>query len=473
MIEGSKILILIRQTDGQQLNQFLSFSKLHSNLCEKERQHFLKLLVKNRSNPELFKDYRKTYCDIFNKKQFNEKQLRYILSDYVIAFEDFLCWRELGRNPIGKKILLSGVYQQNGINKYLDQQLLSAKKQLSLRAEKTDEYFEYNFRVNELTYLQHLGTNNRGIDDQLQQTIESLDYFYLYKKLKYCCEAINRKNILKVEYQLNYIDSIVNEIDYNKLSSQPVLQAYYNLILMLKEAERETYYRKLVTLLKDSGHLISKQETGDFYTFLQNYCIQRINKGNTGFLKELFENYKLMIGSGAIFQNQVLPQFHFKNIVTASLRVKEYDWAEKFVFNYKDFLPATVRENEMNYALGRIYYASGENKKAMRKISSMKFNDVYYQLDSKLLLAKIYFEQNDDDALFMLISSVRLLLYRNKKISGYQKLVYSNFLWFLERLAKIRNTFDKGKLDKLSNRLETEKQVADIGWIKEKIAQLS
>ena len=59
-----------------------------------------------------------------------------------------------------------------------------------------------------------------------------------------------------------------------------------------------------------------------------------------------------------------------------------------------------------------------------------------------------------------------MLLRRKKIISEEYRIIYTRFVMFLKKLSQ---TNEKKKLIELKDELRNAKQVADIGWLKEKV----
>jgi hypothetical protein len=97
----------------------------------------------------------------------------------------------------------------------------------------------------------------------------------------------------------------------------------------------------------------------------------------------------------------------------------------------------------------------------------VNFTDAYYQLDTRAIILKIYFELEDEEALFYHVTAFKTFLRRNRVISDYQRTIYKNLVMFTARLVKL-GTDKKGWLA-LKKEVEEVKQIADIQWLREKI----
>ena len=69
-------------------------------------------------------------------------------------------------------------------------------------------------------------------------------------------------------------------------------------------------------------------------------------------------------------------------------------------------------------------------------LQKVNLHDVLYNLDARRLLARIYYELDEINALHSLIESSKVYLHRQKGI-GYHHDMYANYFRFLDKMMKI------------------------------------
>ena len=145
--------------------------------------------------------------------------------------------------------------------------------------------------------------NKRKFDHYIQEASDNFDLYYISQKLKYSCEILNRKSILSVQYELKFINELINYLKDNPPDHVPAISIYNEILFMLLYPENKRHFFKLNLLLHKHSHLFPPKESKDMYTFALNHCVKRINMGHSEFNKELFELYKVMIEKRIIFNN--------------------------------------------------------------------------------------------------------------------------------------------------------------------------
>jgi hypothetical protein len=466
-----KLIRLLKSVSPWELKSFQKYvASPFFNVNEKVSQ-LLQIVIENYpgfDDSEMAFD--KLFKKLFKNEKFNHQKLRYVMTDLTLLLEDFLAYTVFEEKTFyHKKFLLQKLREKNH-DAYFQQHLTAGYRQQENTVHRDLKFYKRQLGYDELSYEFTSLKNNRAIDTSLQSLSDNLDIYFLSNKLKYCCEILNRQNIVQVEYEIPFLDFIIAYLNKNSFDHVPVIAVYFQILLTLKENENEKQYQKLKSLLnKYAG--FSMSELRDIYGFVQNYCIRKINTGSTKYLKELFEIYGRMLEKEIILENKELAHSHFKNIVAIALRQNEFQWTENFISKYAAYLNKELRKNSINYNLARLHFAKKEFRKALKLLTTVEFTDVYYHLDSKSLLLKIYYEIEEIEPLFSLISTFSVYLRRSKLISEYQRMIYSNLVKHVKRMAKIKSGSNYS-LDKIKKSVATDSQIADIGWLKNKIEEL-
>jgi hypothetical protein len=313
----------------------------------------------------------------------------------------------------------------------------------------------------------------RKFDQALQQKVDGLDAFYFTTKLKESCEMLNRSRIIEGQYQLNFVDEIVEYLSgENPLSKVPAIKIYLQIYKTLKESENETHFEQLTELLEAYNGFFTQKEAVGMYRYAQNYCIRRVNSGQKKYFNNLFSLYKNQLESQVNMPNGILSSDDYKNIVTVGLQLKKNDWVFDFIHKYKAHLSESDRENVFNYNLATYYYGTKNYDQAIRLLNTVQFSDIYYEASGKLILLKTYYLEKETQALSYLADAFKLNLQRNKKIAPNYRLAITNFLIQVKKLARLKE--DKSylkkevfltRINRLKTRIEGLDLILDRHWL--------
>ena len=260
---------------------------------------------------------------------------------------------------------------------------------------------------------------------------------------------------------------------YHLLQNEYSVRLYYTIYLSLTQPENPAHYHDLKEMLAHELDCFPKMEATDLFSFANNYCIQKINSGNTYFQKELFDLYKRGLEAQLLFQNGVLSEWNYKNIATLGASLKEFLWTEDFLHAYKVYVPASKRENAFMYNLANLYYHKGLYDETLETLRTVQFTDIKYHLNTYFLVLRTHYAKQDTEALLSLVETFRIYVIRNQKMTTSEKRSYTNFLRFAKKLAMLKHQpvlGIKGKeaaLKSLALKIQDAEPIINKQWLLE------
>lgn len=469
-MENTKLAGIIHSLPGTERNELSRY--LHSGFFPVARHSaalYDFLLSKTNAGKTVSKE--DVHKKFFAKQRYDDKKVRYLLTDLTKDTESFLAYREFSRNESLKKSLLGKALASKGAEKAYNAVFNEVRENAVSSRIKDADFYYYNFlaEYDHLVY-EKLSEVKRMHKSNMELVVTNLDKFYLARKLQLCCEIYNVKNVLSIDYRVFLLDEILGYLRDHSYEDTPIIMIYYQILMTLLEVDKEEHFNRLRELLLLHGSSFTLTELRDMYQYVFNYCIKKINLGNIGYQRILFETYKITLANKVLFVDGHISQWDYKNIVTISLRLKEFDWAKSFIHEYRNALPPKERENAFVYNLAYWHFHAREYSRTLSLLQQVNFSDLYYQLDTRAILLKIYYEQDDPDALFYHITAFKTFLQRNKMVSDYQRTVYKNLIRYTGKLA--RSGGNRKKVTAIKQEIENKRQVADIQWLQQKVEEL-
>ena len=120
--------------------------------------------------------------------------------------------------------------------------------------------------------------------------------------------------------------------------------------------------------------------------------------------------------------------------------------------------------------MAKFYYQVKQYGKVLELLQQVTYNDIFYNLDSKVTLLKTYYELDLYDLAFSQMDSFKQYLNR-KGIMAYHKQNYQNNLKYVKRLLNL-NTYDKVRKKVLYDQITSEQTLTEKKWLLEKLEQL-
>ncbi|HMR44336.1 MAG TPA: hypothetical protein PKC40_10910, partial [Saprospiraceae bacterium] len=109
---------------------------------------------------------------------------------------------------------------------------------------------------------------------------------------------------------------------------------------------------------------------------------------------------------------------------------------------------------------------------AMQLLTQVEFDDILMNLNSKRMLLKMFYEENELDALESLLESLRNYIQR-KKVMGYHKANFTNLIRLTKKLIKV-NPYNKNTLGTLKAEIQEAKPLAaaEKNWLLEQLENI-
>lgn len=410
------------------------------------------------------------------EKPYNELQINNLLSDALQLLQRMLTYEELEQEPA----LLRAFETRALLNRRAEKQLphsLRRLRQLSDRmSTRSHEYFHQQVEQARLHDRHALLQSPRRQSPHLQQASDALDLYYCCHKMRLACDMASRNRAINAQYECHFVEEVLSWYEKKGAwQAYPALQTYYQALQMLT-SEEEKYYKGLRRLLAAHGKLFSAEEQQDLYDYAQNYCVKQINSGNPDYYQDILELYKLMLDQEVLLRQGYLTQWSYINIVTAGIRLQEFDWTDWFIHAYREQLAPEVQDNVFTYNLAALEFGKADYKAALQTLQGVEFSDAFYHMAAKIIQLKSYYELEEEEALLSLLEASRKYIKRNRQLSAYQKTSNAHFLKMIGKIHKLQGgqpRMPKIEFQQASHHLLSELEdlspLTNKSWLREKI----
>ena len=410
------------------------------------------------------------YQKIYSTKDYDDAKMRQTIFFFMKALEDFLVYQEIQQNEVQAKMALSRVYRKRRLNKHFEKNMRLVQNLQDKQVQRNRDYHRNEFHRLQEEY-DFVVSQERTVDMNLQEVSDTLDIAFLADKLRHSCHMLAHQAVYKVNYSLNLITEVFSYIKNNpKTLDIPAIAIYYYGYMTVTDKENETHFHNLKTQIFENGQLFPQRELMALYIIALNYCIGRANMGILHFVRESFDLYKRGIETEILIQRGQISRFTFTNAVTNGTYVKEFIWVENFIHNYKGYLNKKSREDVVQFCLSKLYYEKSDYDKALRICSQMDYGDILMNLVSKTMMLKIFYAQNELDALESYLESFRSYLSR-KKATAYHKSNYKNIIRLTKKLLKV-NPYNPQNKTKLKKEIQETKPLTERKWLLEQVEQM-
>ena len=467
-MENSKLVLILQQFSKEELTQLYDFVRSpYFNKNDEVVQLYAYLKSKAPHFPPRSIIKEKVYSMVFPDKTYDRKHLNYLMNFLLKVIEQFMTIQKYKQRPLHKELDLLECFLNPKLAKHYQYQYRKIKNTIDQQQMLSTSLLWARFRLAEIAELHFQTQAKRSHDHRLQELADTLDQYYVVKKLQYGCEMLNREKMISQNYDYPLLDEVVAFLR-KEPSKEPLSKLYFQLFEMLKNEQESQLYEPLEQQLLAHQPSLQLKDQKTLFNYLINYCIRKIRNGERQFVSTLLELYVKGIDEAILLENGKLSPWTYKNIIKLGLTTKRFEWTESFVKNYLDKLPYSFREDALHYNMANLNFMKGQYTDAMQHLTQVEFSDIYYSLDSKVLLLKMYYEQNEGEALFALGQSFQTYLRRNKTINANIKSFYLNFIQVLLRISKLPY---EGNPETIITHLKKTVRITDRDWLLAKVTQ--
>jgi len=474
-MQNSTLIYLLRRLETRERTRFeeLVFSPFFN---KNEKVQDLCRYVQ-RFAPE-FDDLRlakaEVYRQVFGEEELQELRLNNVISDLLQLLYDFLAFQQYERREQLQKRLLVEELLEREIYRPVKRQVRRYEQLQAKTPFRNHDFFHEEYARFAVQDQLHLTKGRRSFDANLQQKSDALDLYYACNKLRIACDMRSRNTVVNAGYECHFLGDILQkyEANHQNFQQEPALTVYYKTLQMLQEDSDPQHFFEVKHLLQTHLERFPRAELRILYSYALNHCVKKINFGESRYYREILDLYKILLKQRIIFKNNSLTQWTFTNIVTAGLRLQEYDWTLDFIHEYAETLPEEERHNAVTYNLAALYYDQGRYDKALQQLQDVEFTHAFYHIAAKIVQLKIYYESEETEAFFALAEATRKYLKRNRDLSDYQVQSNSNFLKLTQKLYQlhlkvgyISDTEFQKRHAALAQQIQATEPIANKDWV--------
>lgn len=472
-MQNSKLIEILRKLETKELTRFKEY--VHSPFFNKHEvvttlcNYILKYAPKFDS-PKLDKE--EIFKVLFPKQPYNETNVYTYTSNLLLLLTDYLAINAFENNPLQMKLYALQELRKRG----QDKQFNATVKQYNLLLDKIVKDRDYHYHkarmYDEIDKINPV----RSRDQNIQMMDKELEIAFLIDKMQIACDMINRNSIIGSTYEASGIDLVLEWLERDKeyYLQYPEVRINYTIYKLIKTDKKE-YYDDLRIFLSDKTSLYPKSKIKVIYDYLINYCIKKLNTGDQNYNREFFELHRFLLKEEILLlEDGSLPEWDYKNMVTVGAKLGEFVWVKSFIYDYKDLVKSSSRENVFSYNLAYYYFSTKEYKKALELLHRVEFTDASYYIGAKIIQLKCYYVLEELDASISLIATFKSYIQRSKVLSEYKKQMNLNMLKMAKKIIDLdyqKITYSKKKLLEKKKELELEiktlSPIANADWLLE------
>jgi hypothetical protein len=456
----SKLIELFRVLNKEEIRQLKKW--LHSPLHNEHKEVLLlfEFILSRYKLNEITLKKQRAWKYVSKDREYADSRMRHLMSFALNTLEEFVRYKSSKSDEVHSEKKLAQYYYEHQLDKFAAKSVRRLHSKIQKSATE-NEAFHLNLYQLEVLRFEYTEEKNRTKETNIGEISRQASLFFMISSLRYACTALSQKSLSRQDYQITLLEAVLSEVGENDYTAHPVLMIYFHGYHFLNDFKQEAHYQELKPYLYHEK--LHNKERRQVLLLLLNYAIKGLNTGNVAYRREAFELYRSGIESKLIFDHNILTPFAYKNIVSLGIILGEYDYLESFIPEYATKMQEQYRESYRHYSYSRLLFAREEYEEAMQMLVQIEYDDLVLNMGAKVMLIKLYYQQQHFDALDALLESFRIFLNR-KQVMAYHKKHYNTLIRYTKKMLRIIPG-DKQAALTLQSEIEREEVLAEKKWL--------
>lgn len=483
-IEDSKLVILLKTFNKQEFERFDKF--VNSPFFNPSEQLVVLFKLLKNDHPG-YKSLTKEqiFSHIYSGEEYKDKKIRDLLSRMLELAQSFLSQLEFEKNKNTSAIYVMNQFIQRNLERHFKSRYRDSEKRLKEETVIDENYLYSEYMLMKLNRYHANIFKNVVYEEELSNIVNSeyqlfLNYVIL-NVLSYTILFSIRKYNTNNEVNLEFSDMVIQFLDKYPIENYPIITILRS-VLDLQKRDSEPVsdtdtatYKELIESLNANDAAINLDLKRSIYIYLVNYTRMKSLLYNK-FFKD--EHYRLLKYS---IENDLYPKVgnyfseaSYMIVASESLINKDFEWAEKFIEEYKHKLKSEVRENAYTLCMANLNYRKGNYEKALKLLVKVSIEDIYYQLKVKNLQIKIHYELGDYEMCKSVIDSFRHFLGSVKQFPEFVRIRFVNYVNFTSRMVNVWLGGDPKNMIEINREIQeiSQDKVESKSWLLAQAAKI-
>jgi len=483
-IVESKLVILLKTFSKQEFERLEKF--VNSPFFNSSGQMVTLFNLLKTDHPEyktLTKE--KIFSEFYPKEGYKDKKVRDLLSRMLELAQGFLSQLEFEKDKNTSSIFVMNQFIERNLERHFRSRYKESEKKLKDEKVIDESYFYTEYMLMKLN-REHVDIFKNVIFEEELSNIINSEYqlflnYVIHNVLSYTLLFSIRNYSINNVVNLEFSDRVIEFLDKYPRQKYPIITILRGIVdLQSREGEKASEldtatYEGLIKNLNENDETINLDMKRTIYIYLVNYTRLKSLIYNK-FFKD--EHYRLLKYS---IENDLYPKLgnYFSEasyviVASESLINKDFEWAEKFIEEFKHKLKSDVRENAYTFCMANLHYRKGNYDNALKSLVKVSVEDIYYQLKVKNLQIKIHYELGDYEMCKNVIDSFRHFLGGVKQFPEFVRIRFVNYVNFTSRMVNVWLGGDIKNMVEINREIQeiSQEKVESKSWLLAQAAKI-
>ncbi|HWA06348.1 MAG TPA: hypothetical protein VG961_07350 [Ignavibacteria bacterium] len=426
----------------------------------------------------------KLYTKLFKGKPYNDQVMKNLNTELFKLEREFLAHDMLDRDRYEKSIMLVTNLTTRDAGQLFDKESGAVEQLARENRSEVKELYLLLYRIEEERFTNAI-INNRQAEATVHilKAGEFLIQYFLKHLLRLSINNRINEFSFNVSSEVNLADTFLQNLDMNFLldymekngieHSIHIKLLYYAMLCNVN-ANDTSIYNTFKELLFSSKDKFTKAEFQHLLHLLESIIAQKINSGKLEFYNDLHETYDYELKNDMYKPSVQAPLtvMKYRNIYLSAMKAGKFDWAERFIYEYRDELQKKDRQSIVELSMAQLNFEKKNFEETLMHLQKVRTSQIFYKVDVKMLSLMALYELSHFETAIAAIESFKKLLVNNKTLTEQYREKNRNFLSLLGSLIRARLDNIQGTKEELLRKIENTPQTANKKWLIKKTEEL-
>lgn len=426
----------------------------------------------------------KLYGKLYRGKAYNEQVMKNLNSELFSLLKEFMAHDMLDKDRFEKSLMLITNLTSRDTPQVFEKETESSERYARENRENIKNLYHHLNRIEDERLTNSL-LNNK----QSEATIHILkagEYLimYFFKNLfrllinhrinEFSFNASSEVNLMDEFVKNLNINNILAYMEKHDIEHNIHIKLLYLALMCNLHVKNSDTYRSFKDLLFSSNDKFTRAEYQNLLHLLESIIAQKINSGMLEYYTDLFETYEYELKHEMHKPNrqQPLTIMKYRNIYLTALKTGKFEWAEKFIHDYRDELQKKDRQSIVDLSMAQLNFEKKDFESTLKYLQKVKTSQIFYKIDVKILSLMALYELSHFETALSAIDSFRKMLISNKTLTEQYSGKNRNFSAILGQIIKAKIDNAPGYRDEILKRITDTPQLANRKWLISKAQEL-
>ena len=423
------------------------------------------------------------YIKLYPGKEINITAFEKQLSRAASLADKFLLQRALEKDNEHTFAVHAKELSKRNLNKLFERKIKEAESAIKRNSPYDIHYFETVRDLEVIKADNVLG--NRDSYKSKEKFFARGDYNLLGMIFKY---ILSIEDIALLCYEMNmdinrslayraaeYIDiqRIIEMLKNSRNKYSSILELKYRELNALMKPGKENYlaYKEV---LKENLPGMEWSAKFNVFIIMASICTLSRKMDPKFFNEELYELNKIKIDENSYAFSEELYTYLplYISLLSSFTGNNDTEYIDKLIDKFGSRIDPAHKESFISFTYMQKMFIEKKYEEALKYHSHVNYDHNLIRIKARTLLIMIYYEMGYTEELFSLLDSVKKYFSAMKNYSKQKIDVILRFVKIVKKLAVIR-TAGKGNTEELVREINSETEIQDKTWLREKIHELN